>query len=269
MWWAQPLSGKRTDLTANQSLRLEEHSGLIVTLSHEIQFELFKFLIGYFWLSASKQEVVVDPYLKRVKTENSRYHSWQKQTSSQQGVVWQHWKALRSLLTNERGAWANRYETLWFIREEPACCPWPLRFAFPWLFLHTIVIFPFVLYQPDFNQRWNGNCPVQKPIQRCVSNLCLTTTMILTLSPVPWGTTWVCSSVQTYYRFCFPLSRIIHGTCFLCACMFSGADSPRSSEPLPLAVAKEAKVSDMEDDQLGEEDLVFLDDKWVFSLQDV
>lgn len=42
----------------------------------------------------------------------------------------------------------------------------------------------------------------------------------------------------------------------------SGADSPRSSEPLPLAVAKEAKVSDMEDDQLGEED-VFLDNKWV------
>lgn len=41
----------------------------------------------------------------------------------------------------------------------------------------------------------------------------------------------------------------------------SGAESPRSSEPLPLAVAKEAKVSDMEDDQLGEEDLVFLDNK--------
>lgn len=40
-----------------------------------------------------------------------------------------------------------------------------------------------------------------------------------------------------------------------------GADSPRSSEPLPLAVAKEAKVSDMEEDQLGEEDVIFLDDK--------
>lgn len=45
-----------------------------------------------------------------------------------------------------------------------------------------------------------------------------------------------------------------------------GADSPRSTEPLPLAVAKEAKVSDMEDDQLGDEDLVILDDKWVSSL---
>jgi len=41
----------------------------------------------------------------------------------------------------------------------------------------------------------------------------------------------------------------------------SGADSPRNSEPLPLVVAKEAKVSDMEDDQLGEEDLVYLDNK--------
>lgn len=55
----------------------------------------------------------------------------------------------------------------------------------------------------------------------------------------------------------------------VCVCVFSGADSPRSSEPLPLAVAKEAKVSDMEDDQLGEEDLVFLDDKWVFSLDNI
>lgn len=42
--------------------------------------------------------------------------------------------------------------------------------------------------------------------------------------------------------------------------VFSGADSPRSSEPIPLAVA-EAKVSDMEEDQLGEEDVIFLDDK--------
>lgn len=41
----------------------------------------------------------------------------------------------------------------------------------------------------------------------------------------------------------------------------TGADSPRSAEPLPLAVAKEAKVSDMEDDQLEEEDVVFLDNK--------
>lgn len=55
-----------------------------------------------------KQDVVVEPYLKRVKTENSRYFSWQKQSSSQQGVVWQHWKVLRRLLTSERGAWANR-----------------------------------------------------------------------------------------------------------------------------------------------------------------
>lgn len=77
-----------------------------------MQFEPFRLLIGYFCLCVSKQEVVVDPYLKRVKSENNRYHSWQKQTSSQQGVVLQHWKALRRLLTNERGAWANKYENL-------------------------------------------------------------------------------------------------------------------------------------------------------------
>lgn len=54
------------------------------------------------------QEVIVDPYMKRVKSENARHLSWQKQSSGQQGVVWQHWKSFRRLLTSERGAWANR-----------------------------------------------------------------------------------------------------------------------------------------------------------------
>lgn len=53
-------------------------------------------------------------------------------------------------------------------------------------------------------------------------------------------------------------------SCFVsfCVCVIfqtTGIDSPRS-EPLPLAVAKEAKVSDMKDDQLGDEDLL-LDNK--------
>lgn len=52
--------------------------------------------------------MVVDPFLKRVRSENNRYLTWQKQSSSQQGVVLKHWKALRRLLTSERGAWANR-----------------------------------------------------------------------------------------------------------------------------------------------------------------
>uniref|UniRef100_A0A8C5EJZ1 Neurobeachin-like protein 2 n=1 Tax=Gouania willdenowi TaxID=441366 RepID=A0A8C5EJZ1_GOUWI len=51
------------------------------------------------------QEVIVDPYMKRLRTENTRYLLWQKQISGQQGVVWLHWKALRRLLTSERGAW--------------------------------------------------------------------------------------------------------------------------------------------------------------------
>ena len=54
----------------------------------------------------------MDPYLKRVRSENSRHFSWQKQISSQQGVVWQHWRALRRLLTSERGAWANRCDKI-------------------------------------------------------------------------------------------------------------------------------------------------------------
>lgn len=65
-------------------------------------------------------------------------------------------------------------------------------------------------------------------------------------------------NVVLYSYMLFTLSVYV----FVCVCLCStGADSPRSSEPLPLAVAKEAKVSEMEDDQLAEEDVNFLEDK--------
>lgn len=59
-------------------------------------------------IALSPQELVVNPYLKRVRIENSRYHGVMKQLASHQGVVWRHWVALRRLLTSERGAWALR-----------------------------------------------------------------------------------------------------------------------------------------------------------------
>uniref|UniRef100_A0A4W6DRB4 Neurobeachin-like protein 2 n=1 Tax=Lates calcarifer TaxID=8187 RepID=A0A4W6DRB4_LATCA len=132
------------------------------------------------------QEVIVDPYLKRVRSENNRYLSGQKQSSSQQGVVWQHWKALRRLLTSERGAWANRYDVKWKLSNAETYSKMRLKLV------------------PNYNYDPHSEASALR------DNMGM---------------------------------------------------SPRSSEPLPLAVAKEAKVSDMEDDQLGEEDLVFLDNK--------
>ncbi|XP_026148843.1 neurobeachin-like protein 2 isoform X3 [Mastacembelus armatus] len=135
------------------------------------------------------QEVIVDPYVKRVRSENNRYLSWQKQTSSQQGVVWKHWRALRRLLTSDRGAWANKV-------------------------------------QPEVK--------------------------------------WKLSSAETYSKMRLKLVPNFNYDPHIEPSALRdnmGADSPRSSEPIPLAVAKEAKVSDMEDDQLGEEDLVFVDNK--------
>ncbi|KAM3613566.1 uncharacterized protein V6R79_001520 [Siganus canaliculatus] len=135
------------------------------------------------------QEVIVDPYLKRLRSENSRYFSWQKQSSSQQGVVWQHWRALRRLLTSERGAWANKILSEVKLKLSSAETYSKMRLKLV----------------PNHNYDPHSEASAQR------DNM--------------------------------------------------GADSPRSSEPLPLAVAKEAKVSDMEDDQLGDEDVVFLDDK--------
>uniref|UniRef100_A0A7N6BH87 Neurobeachin-like protein 2 n=1 Tax=Anabas testudineus TaxID=64144 RepID=A0A7N6BH87_ANATE len=128
---------------------------------------------------------VTRTFRPRFKIENNRYHSWQKQTSSQQGVVWQHWKALRRLLTSERGAWANKI-------------------------------------QPEVK--------------------------------------WKLSSAETYSKMRLKLVPNYNYDAHTEPSALRdnmGVWHPRSSEPLPLAVAKEAKVSDMEDDQLGEEDLIY------------
>uniref|UniRef100_A0A669D9I1 Neurobeachin-like protein 2 n=1 Tax=Oreochromis niloticus TaxID=8128 RepID=A0A669D9I1_ORENI len=131
------------------------------------------------------QEAIVDPYMKRARTENNRYLIWQKQSSSQQGVVWLHWKSLRRLLTCERGAWANRYDIKWKLSNAETYSKMRLKLV------------------PNYNYDPHSEASALR------DNM--------------------------------------------------GAESPRGSEPLPLAVAKEAKVSDMEDDQLGEEDLLFWD----------
>ncbi|KAM4736367.1 neurobeachin-like protein 2 isoform 1-T1 [Anableps anableps] len=135
------------------------------------------------------QEVIVDPSMKRVRSENNRYVICQKQNASQQGVVWQHWRALRRLFTCERGAWANRV-------------------------------------QPEVKWKLSGAETYSKMRLKLVPNY-------------NYDSHSEASALRDNM----------------------GAESPRSSDPIPLAVAKEAKVSDMEDDHLEEEDLVFLDNK--------
>uniref|UniRef100_A0A671M502 Neurobeachin-like protein 2 n=1 Tax=Sinocyclocheilus anshuiensis TaxID=1608454 RepID=A0A671M502_9TELE len=139
---------------------------------------------------AKFQELIIDTYLKRMRTENSRYHGVQKMINSQQGVVWRHWKSLRRLLSSERRAWALRV-------------------------------------QPEVN--------------------------------------WKLSSAETYSKMRLKLVPNYSFDSHSDASALRdnmGADSPRSStEPIPLAVAKEAKVSDMEDDKLEDfEDFVFIDE---------
>uniref|UniRef100_A0A671PI41 Neurobeachin-like protein 2 n=1 Tax=Sinocyclocheilus anshuiensis TaxID=1608454 RepID=A0A671PI41_9TELE len=135
---------------------------------------------------AKFQELIIDPYLKRVRTENSRYHSLQKMSNSQQGVVGGHWKSLRRLLSSERGAWALR--------------------------------------SPEVK--------------------------------------WKLSSAETYSKMRLKLvpnySFDSHSDA---SALRDNMGYPRSStEPIPLAVAKEAKVSDMEDDKLEDEDIAFIDE---------
>uniref|UniRef100_A0A8C2FWZ2 Neurobeachin-like 2 n=1 Tax=Cyprinus carpio TaxID=7962 RepID=A0A8C2FWZ2_CYPCA len=122
-----------------------------------------------------------------VRTENSRYHSVQKMSTSQQGVVWRHWKSLRRLLSSERGAWALRV-------------------------------------QPEVK--------------------------------------WKLSSAETYSKMRLKLVPNYNFDSHSDAsALRDNMGYPRSStEPIPLAVAKEAKVSDMEDDKLEDEDFAFIDE---------
>ncbi|XP_060777738.1 neurobeachin-like protein 2 isoform X2 [Neoarius graeffei] len=137
---------------------------------------------------AKFQELIVDPYLKHVRIENSRYVSAQKLNNSQQVVVWKHWKSLRRLLTSERGAWANRDESE---------VKWKLSNAETYSKMRLKLV-------PNYNFDSHSEASALR------DNM--------------------------------------------------GAESPRSStEPPPLAVAREAKVCDMEDDQLELEDLLFID----------
>uniref|UniRef100_A0A8C4ZPY9 Neurobeachin-like 2 n=1 Tax=Gadus morhua TaxID=8049 RepID=A0A8C4ZPY9_GADMO len=133
------------------------------------------------------QEAVVEPYWKRVRSENSRYLNQQKHSSSQQGVVWRHWKCQRRLLTSERGAWAYKV-------------------------------------QPQIN--------------------------------------WKLSSAETYSKMRLKLvPNYNHDTHSEASALRDNMGIPHSSDLLTLAVAKEVKVSDMEDDQLGDEDVIFWDNK--------
>uniref|UniRef100_W5LAM4 Neurobeachin like 2 n=1 Tax=Astyanax mexicanus TaxID=7994 RepID=W5LAM4_ASTMX len=133
---------------------------------------------------AKFQELIVDPFLKRVRSENSRYGSVQKLSNGQQGVVWKHWKSQRRMLTSHRGAWANR--------EQPEV-KWKLSNAETYSKMRLKLV-------PNYNFSPHSEASALR------DNM--------------------------------------------------GAESPRSSEPLPLAVAKEAKVSDMQDDHLEEEDIM-------------
>uniref|UniRef100_A0A8C5MFF3 Neurobeachin-like protein 2 n=1 Tax=Leptobrachium leishanense TaxID=445787 RepID=A0A8C5MFF3_9ANUR len=134
------------------------------------------------------QELVLDPVLKRIRSENMRYNSALKQISSHHNAVLRQWRSLRRLLACPRGAWADR---------NPAKVKWKL------------------------------------------------------------------SSAETYSRMRL---KLVPNNTFDSHAEASalrdnlGTDQTQSvADSLPLAVAKEAKVNELEDDQLGDEDLMFLE----------
>ncbi|XP_041045681.1 neurobeachin-like protein 2 isoform X1 [Carcharodon carcharias] len=136
------------------------------------------------------QELMLEPYLKRVRYENARYNNILKQITSHHSAVLRQWQSLRRLFTCQRGAWAER-----------------------------------------------------NPIE----------------------IKWKLASVETYSRMRLKLvpnySFDKHAEASALRDNL-GTDHARSPpDSLPLAVAKKAKVNELEDDQLEDEDLVFLNNQ--------
>ncbi|XP_041104104.1 neurobeachin-like protein 2 isoform X1 [Polyodon spathula] len=139
---------------------------------------------------AKFQELIVEPYLKRVRSENLRYANMLKQMNNHHSTVLRQWRSLRRLLTCQRGAWAERkeVEVMWKLSSAETYSKMRLKLV------------------PNYNFDSHSEASALR------DNM--------------------------------------------------GADHLHSpTESIPLAVAKEAKVSEMEDDQLGDEDLVFLDNQ--------
>uniref|UniRef100_UPI00398EFA2E neurobeachin-like protein 2 isoform X1 n=1 Tax=Pristiophorus japonicus TaxID=55135 RepID=UPI00398EFA2E len=136
------------------------------------------------------QELMLEPFMKRVRCENARYSNILKQINSHHSAVLRQWRSLRRRLTCPRGAWAQRN---------------------------------------------------------------------------PTEIKWKLSSVETYSRMRLKLVPNYNFDKHAEASALRdnlGTDHVRSPpDSLPLAVAKEAKVSELEDDQLGDEDLVFLNNQ--------
>uniref|UniRef100_A0A8C4XCF7 Neurobeachin-like protein 2 n=1 Tax=Erpetoichthys calabaricus TaxID=27687 RepID=A0A8C4XCF7_ERPCA len=136
------------------------------------------------------QELFVDTYLKKMRSENLRYSNMLKQVNSHHITVFHQWKSIQRLVSCERGARAER---------------------------------------PQLEKKWK------------------------------------LSSAETYSKMRLKLVPNYNFDSHADASALRdnmGADNLHShTDTIPLAVAKEAKVRDMADDQLEEEDLVFLDNQ--------
>ncbi|XP_055486139.1 neurobeachin-like protein 2, partial [Leucoraja erinacea] len=136
------------------------------------------------------QELMLQPFLKRARSENARYANVLKQINSHHRAVLRQWSSLRRLLTCPRGAWAHR---------NPSEIKWKLASVETYSRMRLKLV-------PNYN------------FDKHLDASALRDNLGSEQSRVP-------------------------------------ADSP------PLSVAKEARVSEQADDQLGDEDLMFLDNQ--------
>ncbi|KAG2465108.1 NBEL2 protein, partial [Polypterus senegalus] len=136
------------------------------------------------------QELFVDTYLKKMRSENLRYSNMLKQVNSHHITVFHQWKSIRRLVSCERGAWAERPQLEMKLKLSSAETYSKMRLKLV----------------PNYNFDSHADASALR------DNM--------------------------------------------------GAENLHShTDTIPLAVAKEAKVRDMADDQLEEEDLVFLDNQ--------
>ncbi|MGH0138239.1 UNVERIFIED_CONTAM: hypothetical protein FKN15_069576, partial [Acipenser sinensis] len=229
------------------------------------------------------QELIVEPYLKRMRSENLRYANMLKQINNHHSAVLRQWRSLRRLLTCQRGAWAERkeVEVRWKLSSAETYSKMRLKLVPNYSFdshsvasalrdnmgadhLHSptesiplAVAKEAKVSEMEDDQLGDEDLvfldnQVDEEEQNQKEKLVISEDCeLITIVAVIQGRL----EVTTHHIYFYDGSTEKEET-------EEGADHLHSpTESIPLAVAKEAKVSEMEDDQLGDEDLVFLDNQ--------
>ncbi|KAK4826633.1 hypothetical protein QYF61_010561 [Mycteria americana] len=203
------------------------------------------------------QELVLEPAAKRSKAENARHANVLKQANNHHSTVLKQWRSLCRLLTSPRSAWADRNppEVRWKLSSAETYSRMRLKLVPNLNFDQHLEASALRdnLGEADGSGAPRGSPPMARRCHRLDARGGVELAAVMDPVGVA-GRDGEPSQDSSSSRGWLGVSAD--------PLLVSGADHLHNpTESLPLAMAKEAKVSELEDDQLAEEDLPVLDNQ--------